>query len=98
MALALTGQPCEPMAFDGMALSPGVIRGLATVAGLRISQCRWRYGDIALRQQPFLPHLDQAGNYTTPDGRTGDGFDGYGWYPGDHKGCLCRLVPIFTKI
>lgn len=96
--LTMGPQPCEPMAFDGMALSPGIIRRLATISGLRISQCRWRYGDVALRHAPFVPHVEQAGNYTTPDGRVGLGFDGGGWFPGDHKGCLCRLVPIFTKI
>lgn len=88
-------QPCEPMAFDGMALSPGVIRRLATVSGLKITQCRWRYGDIALRKKPFPDHVALAGDYTTADGRTGAGFDGAGWYPGDHQGCLCSLVPIF---
>lgn len=97
MTLPLTPQPCEPSAFTGMALSPGVIRRLATVAGLKVTQCRWRYGDIALRQRPFPPHVEQAGNFTTPDGRTGTGFDGAGWYPGDHTGCLCSLVPIFGK-
>lgn len=86
---------CEPGDFDGFALSPGVIRQLAQVSGLRITQCRWRYGDIFLRQKPFPPHVDLAGRYTSPDGTTGTGFNGWGWFPGDHTGCLCRLVPIF---
>lgn len=95
MSQPVPPQPCEPAAFDGFALSPRIIRQLATVAGLRITQCRWRYGDIALRKQPFPPHLELAGRYTKPDGRVGGGFDGSGWFPGDHRGCLCSLVPIF---
>lgn len=87
---------CEPSAFDGFALSPGMIRMLA-VNGLKVTQCRWRYGDIALRKRPFEPHVEQAGRVTTIDGHVGGGFNGTGWYPGDHNGCLCRLVPIFGK-
>ena len=91
---------CEPSSFDGFALSPGMVRLLAA-NGLKVSQCRWRYGDIALRKKPFEPHVEQAGKLTTIDGRVGqsrgEGFNGTGWFPGDHNGCLCRLVPIFTK-
>lgn len=83
--------PCEPGAFDGFALSPGIVRRLAHVSGLKIVQCRWRYGDIALRQRPFAPHVALAGRYTGLDGQVD------GWYPDDHRGCLCRLVPIFGK-
>ena len=89
--------PCEPSAFDGFALSPGNLRQL-TLAGLQIVQCRWRYGDIALRKKPFEPHVAQAGKLTTIDGRVGAGFNGQGWQPGDHTGCLCRLVPVFRKV
>jgi hypothetical protein len=88
---------CEPASFDGFALSPGVVRRLAHVSGLRIVQCRWRYGDIALRKRPFQDHLDLSGQYTAPDGTVGLGFNGQGWFPGDHQGCLCRLVPIFGR-
>ena len=87
---------CEPSAFDGFALSPGLIR-LLGVFGIHIVECRWRYGDVALRRTPFPPHVDNAGEVTSVDGRVGEGFNGDGWYPGDHAGCLCRLVPIFGR-
>lgn len=87
---------CDPSAFDGMALSPGIIRRLQA-SGLSIVACRWRYGDIALRKKPFPEHIANAGELTTIDGRVGDGWDGTGWFPGDHDGCLCRLVPIFGR-
>lgn len=87
---------CDTNAFDGMALSPGVLDGLAN-QGRRVVQCRWRYGD-AQREHPFVPHRKLAGKFTTPEGRAGPGFDGFtGWYPGDHKGCLCSLVPVFSR-
>jgi hypothetical protein len=88
---------CDTSAFDGVALSPGVLEGLNAQQGLRVVQCRWRYGD-APRPHPFPPHRQLAGKYTTIEGRAGSGFDGFsGYRPGDHKGCLCSLVPVFSR-
>jgi hypothetical protein len=84
---------CEAAAFDGVALSPGVIDRLGT-GGVRVKQCRWRYGDAP--RTPFPPHKALAGKFTTVTGHAGGGFDGFsGYHPGDHKGCLCSLVPVF---
>jgi hypothetical protein len=84
---------CESSAFDGVALSPGVIDRLG-VGGVRVKQCRWRYGDAV--RVPFPPHKALAGKFTTITGHAGGGFDGFsGYSPGDHKGCLCSLVPVF---
>lgn len=89
---------CDTAAFDGVALSPGLLEALASKQGLRVVQCRWRYGDPAWRRTPFQPHRDLAGKFTTVDGHAGIGFDGVeGWQPGDHKGCLCSLVPVFAR-
>jgi hypothetical protein len=89
---------CDTGAFDGMALSPGVLDGINRTQGLRVVQCRWRYGDRSLRQRPFVPHLHLAGKFTTITGQAGPGFDGFsGYSPGDHKGCLCSLVPVFSR-
>lgn len=88
---------CDTGAFDGVALSPGVLEGINRTEGLRVVQCRWRYGD-AYRAHPFPPHRSLAGRFTTITGHAGQGFDGFsGWHPGDHKGCLCSLVPVFAR-
>jgi hypothetical protein len=81
---------CDTASFDGVALSPGVLDAMAT-KGTMIQRCRWRYGD-AFRAHPFPPHRRLAGVFTTPDGRA------QGWYPGDHKGCLCSVVPTFCRL
>lgn len=88
---------CDTSAFDGVALSTGVLDAMAN-EGRRITQCRWRYGD-AMRLHPFPPHRSLAGKFTTITGHAGSGFDGFsGYYPGDHKGCLCSLVPVFSRV
>ena len=87
---------CDTQAFDGMALSPGILDKLAR-EGRRVVQCRWRYGD-AFRADPFPPHRALAGVFTSITGDAGSGFDGFsGYHPGDHKGCLCSLVPVFSR-
>jgi len=86
---------CDTESFDGVALSTGVLDALKTL-GVRIVQCRWRYGIGARLFGPFQPHYELAGAFTTLEGHAGAGFDGFdGWYPGDHKGCLCSVVPVF---
>jgi hypothetical protein len=85
---------CDPSSFDGFAASPDVLEQLAAKQ-IHIRQCRWRYGDPAWRKTPFPPHRALAGKFTTIEGHAGQGFDGFsGWHPGDHKGCLCSLVPV----
>jgi hypothetical protein len=90
---------CDPGALGGMAAGPLVTEALERQRGLRLVQCRWRYGDRGMRRTPFEPHVRLAGVFTDVDGRVGlgvDGFDGWsGWEPGDHKGCLCSVVPVY---
>lgn len=59
--------------------------------GLQFRQWRWRYGS-APREDPFLPHREQSGRFAAAaDGAVN------GWWPGDHKGCLCQLAPVYVE-
>ena len=58
--------------------------------GLRLQQWRWYYG-IGARPHPYPEHQALAGRYMTSMGM----LDGY--YPGDHKGCLCSVVPVYAS-
>lgn len=74
-----TGDP------GGFGLGRRVTGELAQL-GISQTQWRWKYG-IGSRDS-FPPHLNLAGAFLeqlpTDDG----------WYPGDHKGCMCTSVPV----
>jgi hypothetical protein len=60
---------------------------------------RWVYGP-ADRRHPFHPHLALDGlvfaSFTDPRLVIGGGFPTTGHYiPGDHRGCICDVEPIF---
>lgn len=82
---------CDPSAYSGFAVGRLTLEELAR-QGIWVSACRWRYGP-EMRRDPFVPHRELAGRTITTD-RIGFGFDGFGWQPGDHKGCLCSIIPV----
>jgi hypothetical protein len=55
-----------------------------------LQQWRWRYG-THFRAREFEPHTHLDGRFMTSMGT----LDGY--YPGDHKGCLCLVEPVFVR-
>lgn len=71
----------------GFALGPRTFQTLEA-AGIRQTGWQWRYNtNLSRPTRSYPPHRDRAGNFivTFPD-------DGY--YPGDHKGCLCQATPV----
>jgi hypothetical protein len=63
---------------------------IAATHELELQQWRWRYG-THFRGRPFPPHEGLDGRYMTTFGT----LDGY--YPGDHKGCLCMIEPVYRR-
>lgn len=82
---------CDPSAYSGFLTGRLTLDELAK-RGVWVSACRWRYGP-EVRRAPFPPHRELAGR-TVTSSRVGFGFHGDGWYPGDHAGCLCQIVPV----
>lgn len=72
----------------GFALGERVLNTLGAV-GVRQTGWRWRYNTQVPRPTGgFPPHLELAGAHLTE--LPADG----GFYPGDHRGCLCDAVPV----
>jgi hypothetical protein len=63
---------------------------ITSTHGLELRRWRWRYG-THYRDAPFGEHRKLDGEYMT----TIDQLDGY--YPGDHRGCLCVAVPELRR-
>jgi ADP-ribosyltransferase exoenzyme len=83
-------QSPPPTGYDPRGFAVGVLttQGLAE-QGIRLQEWRWRYGP-AMRENPYPKHRELDGRFVTLEG-TLDGF-----YPGDHKGCLCSVVPVYA--
>lgn len=78
-----------PTAYDPRGFAVGVLsHELLADAGLHLGQWRWRYGPD-FRANPFPPHKALDGRFVAAEGVL-DGF-----YPDDHKGCLCALSPVW---
>ena len=83
-------QSPPPTGYDPRGFAVGVTSTEQLAAqGLRLRQWRWRYG-ADVRERPFEPHRELAGRFMTLDGTLD------GWYPGDHKGCLCGVAGVFV--
>lgn len=74
----------------GLAVGPLLNKLLEKEYGLKLQQWRWLYGS-AWRENPYLPHVQISGRFMTSMGEL-DGF-----YPGDHKGCLCTVEPVYRR-
>ena len=74
-------------------VSSGVVTAAGLAAGLRVGRSfRWSYGDRGDRVEPFEPHFRL-------DGRTWvSGEDGPGYFPGDHRGCQCRVKRVWSVV
>lgn len=59
--------------------------------GIRLKQFRWEYGALADREAPFDDHHDLDGRFMGLDGVL------QGYFPGDHKGCLCSVEPVYVR-
>lgn len=82
-------QSPPPTGYDPRGYAVGVLANRAIERrGLRLTQWRWRYGREH-RDSPFQPHRELAGRFMKLDGTLN------GWYPGDHKGCLCAVAPVY---
>jgi hypothetical protein len=84
-------QSPPPTGYDPRGFAVGVLsmQGLAQ-QGIALRQWRWRYGP-AMRERPFPQHRELEGRFMTLEGTLGQ------WYPGDHKGCLCAVVPVYGR-
>jgi hypothetical protein len=78
--------PPTPTQPGGLALGSITLSALRDV-GISQAGIQWVYSPGVSRSE-FPPHRALAGMFfdflPTPDG----------WYPGDHKGCLCGDVPV----
>lgn len=82
----------QPTPADPMGFAVGVLTGKQLEKqGVRFTQWRFRYGS-APRSHPFTHHKAQDGRYADQDGTVA------GWWPGDHRGCLCSLSPVYRRI
>ncbi len=69
--------------------------------GVQIEAYEWDYGS-AHRQAPFEEHLALAGQIFTDfndpslSSANADWIPGTGYFPGDHAGCACDLIPILV--
>jgi len=70
----------------GFATGPLTLEALAT-RGVTLAGWQWAYRVDIRRDHPFHDHRVLAGQVfaelPTPSG----------WWPGDHRGCLCDAVP-----
>lgn len=67
----------------GVATGP-VVLGLLATLGVAVAAWEWNHGEPA---RPFPDHVDLNGRVES----SRDDFDGF--YPGDHAGCTCALIP-----
>lgn len=69
--------------------------------GAGVEAYEWDYGS-AYRHTPFQEHLDLAGqiftDFTDPSlsSANSDWIPGTEYFPGDHAGCACDLIPILV--
>lgn len=79
-----------PSGFDphGFAVGALTTRQLER-EGLRLSQWRWYYGP-EIRIMPFEDHVALDGRFMNLDGTL------RGFWPGDHKGCRCGVLPVYV--
>lgn len=77
---------------DPQGFAIGVL-SVKDLKGQNVDLVQWRfsYGPLT-RTEPFEPHKHVDGQFMTAEGQTSEG-----WYPGDHKGCLCAMKPVFCK-
>lgn len=81
-----------PTTRDALGFAVGVLSSKQLERqGVRFTQWRFRYGTLH-RSEPFVEHKAQDGRFATVEGTVN------GWYPGDHKGCLCGLTPVLRPI
>lgn len=84
--------PPRPDGFDPRGFAVGVLANrLLERAGLRLRQWRWFYGALSLRENPFEDHVALNGKFVNLEGAAS------GFYPGDHKGCMCSLEPVYQR-
>lgn len=81
----LTNGGAEPAGGIG---TGATISQLATDVGVRVDSWLWEHGDP---NSPFEPHASLNGQI----GDTEDDPVFGGWFPGDHQGCTCQLVPLY---
>lgn len=76
--------------FAGLGLGAIVARVIERVTGARVREYEWVH-DHPL--DPFEPHVRLHGIRfrTLDDNKVG------GWFPGDHKGCLCSIKPVWSE-
>jgi hypothetical protein len=81
--------PPTPAQPGGLALGSVVYSALGD-AGIFQTGVRWVYSP-GIGRDEFPPHRALAGDF----------FDylptGDGWYPGDHKGCMCHDEPVLRS-
>lgn len=74
------------------------VRTTMATAGFGSMGYEWVYGPQAWRARPYQPHLALDGmTFRDPEderlGNSGMGWPGVtGFWPGDHKGCMCSVV------
>lgn len=64
---------------------------MANDMGVQVDNWLWEHGDP---NSPFEPHASLNGEI----GETDDDPVFGGWFPGDHQGCTCQLVPLYGTI
>lgn len=79
--------------YDPRGFAVGVLatESIEETHGLRQQQWRWFYGSEH-RDTPFPAHRALSGRFMTSMGS----LDGY--YPGDHRGCLCSVEPVYVRV
>ena len=75
----------------GFATGSMVTAMISSAHDITLQQWRWRYG-TAFRRRSFDPHRQLDGQFMTATGTLN------GYYPGDHKGCLCLAEPVFVEV
>lgn len=86
---AAVGPSAKP---GGLATGRRALGAITRATGLVADQWRWVHDDPA---NPHPAHARLNGRFTNADGQAQT--TGFVAYPGDHKGCLCTLVPVFRR-
>ena len=91
VARRVTFRPPPPTPADPFGFAVGVIIAAELQSqGVALRSWRWRYGPHE-RQTPFEQHRELAGRFVALEGVLD------GWWPGDHRGCRCSVVPVWRS-